>query len=194
MKQTTIQTAYQSTAKTEPKTVYWLASLDTYFGAGSSLRSVARDLAEYLERIKNLTVSSIVFEAVTVAEWDYSVCNRVQHCGFRHHTTERVDPIIVRGVELPEIKAKFSRYWVEEKKGFDVSIYFQCDTYGESLTDGQRDKLKEWFGPALVAAATEKLLEDLKDREIKRAKAYTAKRLEEAIDTLQGELKKIEKL
>lgn len=183
----TIQIDYQPT-KGAHATQYWLPLLNTYFSIGQhSMEGLAQRYTEFVQTTKALTLQSAPIELipVTVPRIDQTH-NRLIYCGYRPKTTEpAIQPIVIRGKELPELKGTVSHN----------QIHFTSMAYNNPLTDGQRDTLNAWFGEELKNQITPKLLNILVERVLKTAKKAVDDELsktEEAILKVRAAIRKSE--
>jgi hypothetical protein len=177
----TLATTYKQTAKHEPETVYWLPASDAYFCPQlphHGFSYIARELREFLEKLENSRLS-IFWHPVTVEDVPES-CNRTIYRGYEaNRGAGKNQPIIIRGQELGEVTAEISQWQ------FQGGLY--CGFKGEysrPLSDGERNKLKEWFAESLINATTPELVAEFKAKvkaqAIARAKKFIHEHLEEA--------------
>jgi hypothetical protein len=167
----TIPTSYVPTAKSGPKVQYWLPELEVEFFSPSSQRIelVADSYRQWITGVQGVGLldSRLKFVPVTSHEVPENY-NRTVFCGFvPSYQTQPIDPLVIRGHNLPEFFAK-PRWFSHEKKWH---VHFQSYNYGNnSLTQGQQKKLAEWFEEQLIYITTSNLLEMTKERYLQQGK------------------------
>jgi hypothetical protein len=167
--------------KGEPERIrYWLPTLGSEYFSPSSYRidMVQHQLAQFIQRIKEISFNAGVIEFIPVISEQLSENHdRTSYCGFipygydsnGQRTSDRIQPIVIRGAELPEFTAKASKGWYgPEAKAATWGIHYN----GTSLAPGQHKQLHEWFDAQLLAFGnTPGILDALKVRVLACAKA-----------------------
>lgn len=161
----TIPTNYFPTGRSAPKIQYWLPVLDVEFFSPSSHRieSIPGKYRQWVKETQGVGLheSRLKFIPVTSPEVpeDY---NRTVFCGFiPSYQAQPIDPLVIRGQNLPEISA-LPQWFPHENKWH---VRFRSTEYGGiSLTQGQQKKLAKWFEEQLIYATTSCLLEVVKAR------------------------------
>ena len=170
--------------KGEPERIqYWLPHLDEYFSPSSHrIDMVQGALIDFIARIRGISFESGAIKFIPViAEQLPENHDRTSYCGFRPYgydangqrTTDRIQPLVIRGVELGELTAKVQKFWKRGNPGDEGTlqwgIYWHSDDVAH--TPGQLKQLAEWFDAQLLVANTPGLLDALKVRVLARAKA-----------------------
>lgn len=167
----TLPTNYFPTSKSGPKVQYWLPILNVECFSPSSQRieSVGDKYRQWVTEVQGIRLrdSRLKFIPVTgpnIPE-DY---NRTVFCGFvPSYQGQPVAPLVIRGQILPEISAV--PQWFAHENKWHVS--FQSSDYGyNSLTQGQKKKLANWFEEQIIYATTDSLLETVKERCLQQGK------------------------
>lgn len=135
---------------------HWLPSLrDAYFSPSSQrIECVASALTRWVDQTRSIATST----ATSAVRWtavigaDITGDDRKEHTGYiaDQQTGKAIDPIIIRGRELPEIVADV-HYYAHESR---YHVHFSSASYKCELTPGQREQLKEWFEDGIIAATT----------------------------------------
>ena len=186
-----IKTTYVPKKGVEPVVQWFLASIpeewhDMYHHHMNFTGEVHdRNVKKYIDSVNKLSKRDIRFTPIIEPVKD-AKHSTAYHCGY--DTSKGGIPY--RGSFMPRFYITFIYYNIMEK---DIACSISSHNY-KDITDGMRSSIISWFKEQLQDAATDELVDYLKEQEKRRYldnTLFKAQQLQKSLDTFIYSLKKI---
>lgn len=171
----------------------WCPFLEADWVSSYDIRSdyfYASNIDRKIKKIRETTKYNIYWVAVNVNDPELCYQTRQSHTGVIADARKPEDGQFIhyRGKNLPEIKAKVARQWLQNPERSEDVVYFNSGSGNSSLSPGEQSALKIWFlGALLEASNNPALLTYLQNRATERG----ITNIREGIAALEAHVRKV---